>query len=161
MLHQTASNGLQTKLPREFQRLGLEASNVWLAACWIMVKLYEMTCCCFFFFYIKTIPQRSVKSNFCSWVHLKHKRSHLQRWHKSRTFLVFDLLCDRRHRFKWFLWLAIRASCVRPRAGWSYSVIFEENGERESMCLSSSWMCSHNCAVRSCCCFNLFHPHGF
>lgn len=57
MLHQTASNGLQTKLPREFQRLGLEASNVWLAACWIMVKLHEMMWVFFVFLISRQFPK--------------------------------------------------------------------------------------------------------
>lgn len=78
-------------------------------------------------------------------------------------FFVFYLLCNRRHQLKRFLWLAVRASCVRPRADEDYSVILEEDDGRESMCLLLSWMCSHNCFVRSfdSCCFNLFNPHRF
>lgn len=44
-------------------------------------------------------------------------------------------------------------------------MILEENGERESVCLLLSAMCSNICFVReivdSCCCFIVLSPHGF
>lgn len=85
---------------------------------------------------MKTIPQRSVKSNSCqvqviSLKHLGLKEVICRDGMSLKLFYVFYLLCDRRHQIKWFQCLAIQASYIRPRADQGYSVILEEDGERE------------------------------
>lgn len=152
----------KTKLSRWFKRLGLEVSNVWLAACGIIVKLYAKTSS----LYSKTIPPKKCQVRFppssgdftrCNLA----QRNNLQRWHKSLK-LSFCLLFAvwQKTSIKTFPVIGHRGLLCQTEGLLQWKMVWERAyvccwTELDYVLTSALW------DLLRVCCFNLFSSHFY